>query len=109
VSIFLQEPEYLLGCFGFIVARSLRRGVVYFGAVLSALAAVLALALLVFHRSTPMLIGQMLFLEVCAWVFVFALFRLFWSGMMWLFDQIGDVFANAVPGLRTPIHYPLLP
>ncbi len=75
------------------------------GAGLSALATVLAVVLLVFHYSTPSLIGQMMFLVVCAWLFTFGLFRLFWTGAMWLFDQIGDVFANAVPGLTVPIRY----
>lgn len=95
----------MFGCLGFVISQSWRRGVVRLGAVLSGLAAVLALALLVLRHSTPSLIGQMIFLVVCAWVFVFVLSRLFWSGMMWVFDQIGDAFTSAIPGLTTPIHY----
>jgi hypothetical protein len=105
MSIFLKEPDYIFGCLGFATAPSWRRGVVRLGFGLSALAAVLAVVLLALPYSSPSLIGEMAFLVVCSWVFTFGLFRLFWSGAMWLFDQIGDAFANAVPGLTTPIRY----
>ena len=105
MSIFLKEPEYLFGCLGFATAPFWRRGVVRLGAGLSALATVLAVVLLVVRYSTPGLVGQMMFLVVCAWLFTFGLIRLFWSGAMWLFDQIGDAFTGAMPGLTTPIRY----
>jgi hypothetical protein len=105
VTVFLREPEYLFGCLGFIIARTCRRGIISLGAAFSALAAVLALTLLLLHHSTPTLVGQMIFLVVCAWVFVFGLFRLFWTGMMWVFDNIADLFRDAMPGLTKPLNY----
>src|SRR3974390_328445 len=105
MSIFLKEPDYIFGCLGFATAPPWRRGVVRLGAGLSALAAVLAVVQLAFRYSPPSLIGQMMFLVVCAWLITLGFFRLFWTGAMWLFDQIGDTFANSVPGLTTPIRY----
>jgi len=95
----------LFGCLGFIITRAVRRSVILLGASLSALAVVLALTLFLLRHSTPTLIGQMIFLVGCAWVFVFGLFRLFWSGMMWVFDRIADLFKEAMPGLSKPLHY----
>ena len=105
MTIFLREPEYLFGCLGFITVKSLRRGIVLLGAAFSTLAAVLALTLLLLHYSTPTLVGQMIFLVVCAWLFVFGLFRLFFSGTMWIFDQFADLVIDAIPGLTTPMHF----
>jgi len=105
MTIFLREPEYLFGCFGFLTARAVRRGIVWFGMALSALAMIIAPTLLLLHRTTPSLVGQTVFLVICAWLFVFGLMRLFITGAMWLFDQIGDWVSDAIPGLTTPIHF----
>jgi hypothetical protein len=103
MSIFLKEPDYVFGCLGFATTPAWRRGVVRLGAGLSALATVLAVVLLALRYSTPSLIGQMMFLVAGSWLITLGLFRLFWTGAMWLFDQIGDAFTNAAPGLTTPI------
>jgi len=47
----------------------------------------------------------MIFLVVCAWVFVFGLFRLFWTGMMWVFDNIADLLRDAMPRLTKPLNH----
>ena len=105
MTIFLQEPEYLLGCLGFMMPRPLRHAIISLGAFFSALAAVLAPAFLLLHYSTPSLIGQMILLMICAWIFMFGLFRLFVTFMMSIFDKIIELFTDAIPGLATPLHY----
>jgi hypothetical protein len=105
MTVFLREPEYLFGCLGFLTTRAVRRGIIWFGVALSALAVILAPTLLLFHRTTPSLVGQTFFLVICSRLFVFGLFRLFITGTMWLFDQIGDWVSDAIPGLTTPIHF----
>jgi hypothetical protein len=105
MTIFLREPEYMFGCLGFLTARPVRRGIIWLGVALSALAVSLAPTLLIFHRTTPALVGQAIFLVICAWLFVFGLFRLFITFAMWLLDQIGDWISDAIPGLTTPVHF----
>ena len=105
MTIFLREPEYLFGCLGFLTTRAVRRGIIWISVTLSALAVTVAPALLLFHRSTPSLVGQTIFLVISAWLFVFGLFRLFITVARWIFDQFGDLVSNAIPGLTTPVHY----
>src|SRR6476469_4069792 len=69
MTVFLREPEYVFGCLGFLTSRPVRRGVIWLGASLSALAVILAPLLLLLHRTTSTLVGQTLFLVICAWIF----------------------------------------
>ena len=105
MTIFLREPEYVFGCLGFLTARKMRRGIIWIGAALSALTVILAPTLLLFHCTTPSLVAQTIFLVFCAWFFVFGLMRLFFTGAMWIFNQVGGWVSDAIPGLTTPIHF----
>ena len=105
MKVFLREPEHVFGCLGFLTARKIRHGTIWFGAALSALAVILAPTLLLLHRTTPSLVGQTILLVLCAWFFVFGLMRPFFTGAMWIFDQVGSWVSDAIPGLTTPIRF----
>jgi hypothetical protein len=95
----------MFGCLGFLTARPVRRGIIRLGVGLSALSLVLAPLLLLFHRTTPVLVGQAVFLVICAWIFVFGFSRLFITFAMWLYDKFGELVTDAIPGLTTPVHF----
>jgi hypothetical protein len=95
----------MFGCLGFLTARPVRRGIIWLGAGLSALSLVLAPLLLLFHRTTPVLVGQAVFLVICAWIFGFGFFRLCMTFAMCLFDKVGELVTDAVPALTTPVHF----
>jgi hypothetical protein len=95
----------MFGCLGFLTAKPVRRCIIWLGMALSFLAVVAASLLLLFHHTTPALVGQSIFLVICAWVFVFGLFRLFITFAMWLFDQFGELVSDAIPGLSTSVQF----
>lgn len=104
MAIFLNEPRYALGCFGFYTNRSLGRRIVQVGAIFSGLAFLAALI----GGLSPASSGsgvQAVFLIVSAWLLIFGLMRLFWTGTMWLFTQVFDWIAKGVPSLASAMHF----
>jgi hypothetical protein len=104
MTIFLDEPDYVLGCLGFITAKRVRNFFIKVGIGLSASIALIDAALFLSHRSKPILIGQSVFLMLCAWTFVFCFLRLFVTAFMWLFDRICDFFSEIIPAFEDSIY-----
>lgn len=48
---------------------------------------------------------QAVFLIVSAWLLIFGLMRLFWTGAMWVFTQVFEWIAEGIPRLASAMHY----
>ena len=49
--------------------------------------------------------AESVFLIGAAWIIVFGLMRIFWTGAMWVFSHIFDAISEGIPSLATPIHF----
>jgi hypothetical protein len=104
MAIFLNEPRYAWGCFGFYTDRSLGRRIVQVGAIITGLAAIAALVGGLSPVSSS-LGTQAVFLIVTAWVLIFGLMRLFWTGAMWVLTQVFEWMAEGIPSTASAMHY----
>ena len=104
MAIFLNEPRYAWGCFGFYTDRSLGRRIVQVGALITGLAVIAALVRGLSPVSSS-LGTQAVFLIVTAWVLIFGLMRLFWTGAMWVFTQVFEWIAEGIPSTASAMHY----
>lgn len=103
MAVFLNEPRYEWGCFGFYTNRLLGRRIVRVGAVITGLAVIAALVGWL-SDSTSSHGVQALFLVVSAWVLIFGLMRLFGTGAMWVFTRVFDWIEEGIPSLASAMH-----
>lgn len=105
MAVFLDEPEYVFGCLGFITTSPVRRFVIRVAVALSVIIAAMLLVISVMQGRPPGLTGQTLGLVALSWIGV-GMIRLFFSGIMWLFGKIiFDWLTDAAAGLSKPVHY----
>ena len=105
MAVFLDEPDYVFGCPGFITTSPVRRFVIRVAAALSVIVAATLLVISVMHGRPPDLTGQALGLVALSWIGV-GVIRLFFSGIMRLFGKIVfDWLTDAATGLSKPVHY----
>ena len=104
MAIFLNEPRYAWGCFGFYTDRSLGRRIVRVGALMTGLAFLAAFVGGLSPVSSS-LGAQAVFLIVSAWVLIFGLMRLFWTGAMWVLSQVFEWMAEGIPSTASAMHY----
>jgi NADH:ubiquinone oxidoreductase subunit 6 (subunit J) len=48
---------------------------------------------------------QAVFLVISAWVLIFGLMRLFWTGAMWIFTQVFEWIAEGLPSIASLMHH----
>jgi NADH:ubiquinone oxidoreductase subunit 6 (subunit J) len=104
MAIFLNEPRYAWGCFGFYTDRLLGRRIVQVGAIITGLAFI-AVFIGGLSPVNSSLGAQAVFLIVSAWVLIFGLMRLFSTGAMWVFTQVFDRMAEGIPSMASAMHY----
>jgi len=104
MTLFLQEPEYVFGCLGFVSSKEMRRVIVWVGAGVTALAVTSAPMLLLWHHTTPSRVVQTIIQVLAAWIYVFGVSRVFWTGYMWFWNQVGVWVIKALPRLATEVH-----
>ncbi len=101
--IFLYQPRYVWGCFGFYTDPLMGKRIVQVAAVLSGLALFAAL-MSIFYPVGSGAWPQAIFLIFTAWVGIFGIMRLFWTGAMWISTQICESIAEAIPSLASAMY-----
>lgn len=104
MAIFLQEPRYQFGYLGFYTEPAWGRRIVIASAVLSAIGLLAAVGsgLLVSWSGGA---AESIFLIGAAWILVFGLMRIFWTGAMWVFSHVVDAISEGIPSLATPMYF----
>lgn len=105
MPIFLDSPRYELSVFGFVTTPAIGRRVYQIGGIASLILLLLAGGIDLAGRHEASVPGQMLFLIVAAWLGIFGFFRLFATGVMWLFAAVASLIEDAVPTLARPLHF----
>lgn len=103
MAIFLHEPRYRFGCLGFYTEPSWGRRILQAGAVITCVGMLTAVAGSVFlERGNA---EESIFLIVAAWILIFVLMRLFWTGTMWVFSLVFEWKSDGVPGLSGAMYF----
>jgi hypothetical protein len=104
MAIFLQEPRYQFGCLGFYTEPAWGRRIVIAGAVISVIGLLAAVGsgLMVSWSGRA---AESIFLIGAAWILVFGLMRIFWTGAMWVFSHVFDAISEGIPSLATPMYF----
>ncbi len=96
MALFLKEPRYTLGFLGFFTEPRWGKRILLGGAVISGIGMLAAIASGISFE--PNNRGfQALFLIASAWLLILGVMRFFWTGAMWMFTQVFDWIASAVP------------
>ena len=104
MPVFLQEPRYRFGAFGFYTEPSFGRKILMVALGLSLIVCSVALVTAVHTNQFDDLI-QAVFLIASAWLLVLGLMRLLCTAAMWVAERVFDWIADCTPSLTAMTHF----
>lgn len=104
MAFFLDEPRYSLGILGFFTEPLWGKRILRAGAAISAVG-ILGAAISGIELKSDNHGLQAIFLIASAWLLIFGVMRLFWTGALWILSQVFDWIANGIPSTASALDF----